>query len=63
MTKETFKENEAIVIGDLTIDYQFLIRKKSKATAGVKNTASYILWLYTTWDQMVALNMIYLFYF
>ena len=34
-------------------------RTKSKATTGVKNTASYIFWLYTTWDQMVASNMIH----
>ena len=34
-------------------------RTKSKATTGVKNTASYIPWLYTTWDQMVASNMIH----
>ena len=32
---------------------------KSKATTGVKNTASYISWLYTTWDQIVASNMIH----
>ena len=32
---------------------------KSNATAGVKNTASYIPWFYTTWDQMVASNMIH----
>ena len=34
-------------------------RKKSKATTGVKNTASYIPWLYATWDQKVASNMIH----
>ena len=34
-------------------------RTKSKATTGVKNTASYIPWLYTTWDEMVASNMIH----
>ena len=33
--------------------------RKSKATIGVKNTASYTPWLCTSWDQMVALNMIY----
>ena len=38
-------------------------RRKSKATTGVKNTASYIPWLYTTWDQMVASNMIHCVYF
>ena len=29
------------------------------AITGVKNTASYIPWLYTLWDQMVASNMIH----
>ena len=33
-------------------------RTKSKAITGVKNIASYIPWLYTTWDHMVASNMI-----
>ena len=32
---------------------------KSKATTGVKSTASYIPWLYFTWDRMVASNLIY----
>ena len=32
---------------------------KSKATPGVKNTASYIPWLYTTWDQMAVSKMIH----
>ena len=32
-------------------------RRKSKATTGVQNTASYIPWLYTTWDQMVPSKM------
>ena len=32
---------------------------KSKASTRVKNTASYIPWLYTTWDQMVASIMIH----
>ena len=32
---------------------------KSKATAGVKNTASYIPWFNTTLDQMVVSNMIH----
>ena len=32
---------------------------KSNSTTGIKNTASYIRWLYTTWDQMVASNMIH----
>ena len=37
----------------------FWLKTKFKATIGVKNTASYIPWLYTTWDQMVAFNMIH----
>ena len=32
---------------------------KPKATTEVKNTARYIPWLYTTWGQMVASNMIH----
>ena len=32
-------------------------RRKYKATTEVKNTASYIPLLYTTWDQIVAPNM------
>ena len=32
---------------------------KSKATTGAKNTATCIPWLYTTWDQVVASNMIH----
>ena len=34
-------------------------RTKSKAITRVKNTASHIPWLNTTWGQMVASNMIY----
>ena len=34
-------------------------RTKSKATTVVKNTASYIPWLYSTWDQAVASNIIH----
>ena len=34
-------------------------RTKSQATTGVKTTAGYIPWLYTTWDQMVFSNMIH----
>ena len=34
-------------------------RTKSKATTGVRNTASYISWLYTAWKQMGASKMIY----
>ena len=33
-------------------------RTKSKATTGVKKSASYICWLYTTWNQLAASNMI-----
>ena len=33
-------------------------RKKSEATTGVRNTVSYIPWLYTTWNQIIASNMI-----
>ena len=31
----------------------------TEATTGINNTASYIPWLYTTWDQMVASNVIH----
>ena len=34
-------------------------RTKSKATTGVKKTASYIPWWYTTWYHMVVSNMIH----
>ena len=34
-------------------------RAKSEVTTRVKNTASYIPWLYTTWSQMVAFNVIH----
>ena len=34
-------------------------RTKSNATIGVKNSASYIPWLYTTWDQILASDMIH----
>ena len=34
-------------------------RTKSKATTGLKDNASYIRWLYTTWDEMVASNKIH----
>ena len=34
-------------------------RAISKVTTGVKNTAGYIPWLCTTWDQMVASNIIH----
>ena len=61
--KETFTD----VIDDLT-RHSYIAklkitsswyRTKSKANTGLKNTASYIPWLYTTWDQMVASNMIH----
>ena len=64
---EEHKETLTGVIDDLTNYYfiaelkitSFWYRAKSKASIGVKNTASYIPWLYTTWDQMVASNMIH----
>ena len=64
---EEYKETLIDVIDDLT--KQFFIAKlkitsscyktKSKATTGVNDTASYIPWLYTTWGQMIASNMIH----
>ena len=36
-------------------------KTKSKVTTRVKNTASYISWLYTNWDQVVASNIIHCF--
>ena len=45
-------------IGKLKITSRWY-RSKSKATTGVKNTAWYIPLLYTTWDQMVASNIIH----
>ena len=65
-TYEKYKEPLIDVIDDLTrqsyiaklkINFAWC-RTNSKGTTGVKNTASYIPWLYTTWDQMVASNMI-----
>ena len=32
---------------------------KSKASTGEKNAACYIPWLYTTWDVMVASNIVF----
>ena len=66
-TYEEYKETLIKVIDDLTRHCYIVklkitsswYRTKSKATTGVKNTASYIPWLYTTWDQMVASNMIH----
>ena len=66
-TYEKYKETLIDVFDNLT-RYSYIAklkitsswyRTKSKATTGVKNTASYIPWLYTTWDQMVASNMIH----
>ena len=66
-TYKEYKETLIDVIDDLT-RHSYIAklkitsswyRTKSKATTGVKNTASYIPWLYTTWDQMVASNMIH----
>ena len=66
-TYEEYKETLTDVIDDLT-KHSYIAklkitsswyRTKSKATTGVKNTASYMRWLYTTWDQMVASSMIH----
>ena len=68
-TYEEYKETLIDVIDDLT-RHSYIAklkitsswyRTKSKATTGVKNTASYIPWLYTTWDQMVTSNKIHCF--
>ena len=67
VTYEEYKETLIDVIDDLTRHLYIAklkitstwYRTKSKATTGVKNTASYIPWLYTNWDQMVACNMIH----
>ena len=59
MTKETFWKNEAIAAGDFAKDYQFLIQEEIQSYHWSKNTASYIAWLYTICDQMVASNMIH----
>ena len=64
---EGYKVTLIDVIDDLTRHSYFTKLKitgswyktKSKATTGVENTVSYILWLYTTWDHMVASNMIH----
>ena len=42
-----------------TKNYQFVIQGEIYSFHWSKNTASYIPWLYTTWDQMVASNMIH----
>ena len=66
-TYKEYKETLIDVIDDLT-RHSYITklkitsswyRKKSKSTNGVKNTASYIPWLYTIWDQMVASNLIH----
>ena len=49
--------NKAFCITKLKITSSWY-RTKSKATTGVKKFASYICWLYTTWDQLAASNMI-----
>ena len=68
-TYEEYKETLIDVIDDLT-RHSYIAklkvisswyRTKSKATTGVKNNASHIPWLYPTWDQMVASNMIHCF--
>ena len=64
---EEYKENLIDVIDDLTrhsyitklIITNSWYRSKSKATISVKNTASYIPWLYTARGQMVASTMIH----
>ena len=65
-TYEEYKETLIDVADDLT-KHSYIAklkvtsswyRTKSKATTGLKNTASYITWLYTTWDRMVSSNMI-----
>ena len=67
-TYDEYKETLIDVIHDLT-RHSYIAklkvasswyRTKSKCTTGVKNTPSYIPWLYTTWDQMVASNVIQL---
>ena len=66
-TYEEYKETLIKVIDDLTRHCYIVklkitsswYRTKSKATTGVKNTVSYIPWLYITWDQMVVSNMIH----
>ena len=63
---EKYRETLTDVFDDLT-KYSYITnlkitcswyRKVSKAVIGVKNTVSYIPWMYTAWDQMVASNMI-----
>ena len=66
-TYEEYKQTLVDVVDNLTRHSyiaklaitSFRYRTKYKATTGVKNTASYIPQLYTTWDQMVVSNMIH----
>ena len=67
-TYEEYKETLINAIDDLT-RHSYITklkvtsssyRTKPKATTGVKNTASYIPWLYTTWEHMLDSNMIHL---
>ena len=67
VTYKEYKETLIDVTDDLT-RYSYIAklkiiscwyRTKSKTNTGVMNTASYIPWLYTTWDQMVASKMIH----
>ena len=66
-TYKEYKETLIVFIDDLTRHSDIAklqitgswYRTKSKATAGVKNTGSYSPWLYTTWSQIVASNMIH----
>ena len=66
-TCKEYKETLIDVIDDLTRHSNIAnlkitsswCRTKSKASTGVKKTASYMSWLYATWDQMVASNMIH----
>ena len=66
-TYKEYKETLIDVIDDLT-RHSYIAklkitsswyRAKSKAAFRIKNTTSYISWLYTMWDQMVASNMIH----
>ena len=66
-TYEQYKETLIDIIDDLRrLSYiakpkttSSSYKTKSKASTGAKNTASYIAWFYTTWDQMVASNIIH----
>ena len=66
-TYKEYKETLIDVTDDLT-RYSYIAklkitscwyRAKSKTTTGVMNTASYIPWLFATWDQMVASKVIH----